>query len=875
MADQFDAFKYLNNRIHEEEEETVFDPKSYLDSSIQQESRKQVTDVNQDKDLLDTLSDYAYNGFSYLRNSLKESSRIAEQQAQSGMQVVRPGITVDPEQARKTTELVLDTAPFVARVGAGIGTGLSGAGLLGSAFAAESAGLATEAITSSIKEYLELSPDEDETLPDFIQTVSQQGLGSQQAVEMVDAKMRETGKNIAYDLAFGGAFSLAGRVASQAVNKAQMVSEVRQQQKLASKQGLFEKVDKIVDSQIKPKTEASALADELGVPQTISTAGPGFESTAHTLSRVPFGRGPMKRGSEAAVKAFDDLINKEISLVGKPLSPSQITDELSVYFKDTEMGEIAKTLPQKKNVLKGYEVGKKLSEAAQSFSKQRQKELSSLYTEARKVVPKNIGIVPSNTLSKIDQFLESIPSVGRTGPVDGMQGFKASDILDKNLVKLKEEILISQSTGKPINIDQWNKFRSHLNEIAYRGAEDTNVKQLKAVASEMLNDEVAFVKKLTDQGAMTDEARKKLVTARQYARDTAEKNELISNISFSPSGQKAFDVARGFDPEQLSRFKGVLDEIDPKAFGEFRDNQFYKLAVNSENPSEHGIEHFVKNYSKMKESGFDKVLFEGSPGLQKEYDRLLKNFNKMNTGKALDDPARSSGLNKLSKLSKAKLNEFQSILKETDPELYDSTLASLLKDMGTNSEGVFSGQTFAKNFDKLDYDGLVGELYKDATVDKLRKISKLVKANETTYNIALDKFTDSYGQIIGGIRAAHILGSGLMGGNNFKLSAATEIVLNGGPMIMSRLYTNPTYVRWVNSVLETPNPSKKQLNMMVGRLIGMASADEDLRYALRDYFAQDSLIQNHYENRIQEFRRQQDRSAAVQNLLLRSPSKAP
>lgn len=866
---ELDAFNMLNSMIDEEEKQRqsqAYDPIQMLDEMIIKEEistletgmRTQQTEPDrQGYDLLDTITDYAYSGFNTIKNSLSQASKSAEADLYRGVQPIKgkEGFNFNKDKALQDINTVLDAAPLAARIGAGVGTGMTGWGLLGSAAAAESAGLITEAATSSIKEYLDLSPDENETLPDFIAKVQSQGITGPDAQAMIQNKVRESGKNFAYDLAFGGAFTAAGMAASYAAGKGKMLYDVMKSSKAASKAERFKKIDAYVDTQLKPATEAARLADELGVSQNAATAGKS--ATIETLASLPSSQPVVKKYAEQAVKELDDLTAREISFIAEPKSSAEITESLSKFMKDTELVEASSVLPVKSSIKKGYEIGYKMKDATKNFTSERGKLIKKAYEDAKSVLPKDVGVLPSNTLKKIDEFLQDIPANSRTPKVS--EGFQTRDLIDKQILKLKEEIELTQATGEPINIMSWSKFRSHLNDIAYRGGEDTNVKQVKAIAQQMLDDEKMFVRKLVDSGNMTPEAQEKLISARKLFQETAEKNELISGISNSASGQKAFDVVRGFDPEQLKTFKTVLDEVDPKAFPEYRDHNFHKLAVNPSNPDEYGIEHFVKNYSKMKESGYADVLFSDSPVAKKEYDRLLDNFNKLNKGKALTDANRGSGLDKLKLMGTSNLKDFTSMLQKHNPELYSETVASLLKDIGTDKGGKFSGITFAKNFDQLDHDNLIRDLVPDSAVQKLRKISTLIQANESNYNIALDTISQRYGQILSYVRGMYTTSRvvapvlGLASGGVTGAAGAgvlSEVSIQMGPRMLAKLYSNPTYVRWINSVLETPNPSKKQISMMMGRLMGMAAADENLKYSLQEFFQMESEMDRYFQYRL-------------------------
>ena len=830
----FDPISYLESvKKERDKEEKKFDPITYLENKITNRPPEE------EPSYLDKISGSLFPGTdNYSKQLAKEATPL------------NPGITMDYERAREDATAALDALPLGVRMGVGIAT--SPMFLPTSIVLSEAAGLGAEGIVSIVKEKLNLDPEED-SLPEFVDKLKEKGFGDKEVQEQVLAKMEDSAKNIAWDGAFGGLFAAGSMIASTAINNAKIIKQAYKTRKDDSLSTMFNKVDSyfedsanIPDGMIRPANEIAERAARTGTPATAS--GAGKSGMISSLAIAPQTKKTVVQQQTEIRDYFNNRVLKEINTIGKIKPKHIIAQEIEDQFKEVGSKRLGAFIPPKKELLTGITIGDKMKDSVKSFESSRSNKISSLYSQADMNIPGSARIEGTNFMEAIDDLTKNVPVLSKSGLKEGLKGYKSkTEILDP----LSEKVIGHlKDTDSKLGISEWDELRKQISKRAWNGPDGTDSKQLKMLGAAMRADEKVFVDKLFSKGELSENAYNKIIKARSLWADTDKKMELARSIVSSGDGYTIFNQANKIDKTKLIEFKSLLDETGEGLFADFRKENLHKLATDPKT-EEISLPVFIKNYENMKDSGVAEVMFGDSPALHKELNTMLGEFKKINGLQSLEKVGRDDPSKALNKLSKVDLGKFKSILSKTNPELLNDSTAFILKSLGSNPAGKFDGLTFANKIGVLEQNGLAKELMPENVWSKVKDIAELVNDNRVSY-VAAGKELEAQGsQMYNMVRVGFGFAGGAAGGAGGALGglAASEAIIQGAPRLFSKLYSNPVYLRWANSVIKTRKITERTEELMLGRLIGMAEADEDLKYNLLELFDLGEKVQSHIDLR--------------------------
>lgn len=750
------------------------------------------------------------------------------------------GVPESPDKVRQK----LDYLPLGVRMGTGIAAGMSGLGIVGASTIAELAGIGADGAVSLMKDYLDIAEPDEPSLTKFIDAAKTEQTPA--AKQMFLEKVSSAAKNIALDSAFSYGAGAAVSALPGLKSKARLIRDLTMEKagvhvperlsEFLSKAG--EKLGFVKDvlnkGVLEPTYDQSRLGDDIvklsdkwGIPVTLSNVG---KSEAEVFfAKMPTTRAMIKDRSTKVVQALDKALDIATgNASGSAKTADDISIELADTLKSTIDDEFMKVLPIKDNIKKGYELGKSLKEGVNDFSKNRSKEYAALYSKAREAIPEGSSLVPKNTLSKIQEIKTRIPQ-GASTDLNQIESFI-------NEMMTKSGGGVDPEQFKNLRVLTNGKFR---NPTPGDAMDD---KLTREILSAMKQDSTEFLKSLPTDAA---DAYSK---ADGVFQDTMDNLNKVASISKSEVADDAFNAAQSFEVERLEALRKILGESKPEAFDELRNQKLYRLFVDPKNPKEFNIINGIKNWNYMKETGYADVMFKDKPGMIKEYDRLASNLERLSKFNRVASDTRGEPLKQMMKLNKMDLSEFKKVITEKDPSLWTNTTSSYLRELGTDN-GVYSPIKAAANWQTIRSSGLAEELFDEKTINNLDEIFKIVDNNRVHYSIDSGSIGDSYGNILMSIRGASTA-AGLLTGNYLTAGLANAGLVLGSKSF-SKLMNSEAYIRFLNSALEIPNPTKKQMGIVTGRLIGISASDPDLAAALRELFgntqtAQERLFESLY-----------------------------
>lgn len=176
-------------------------------------------------------------------------------------------------------------------------------------------------------------------------------------------------------------------------------------------------------------------------------------------------------------------------------------------------------------------------------------------------------------------------------------------------------------------------------------------------------------------------------------------------------------------------------------------------------------------------------------------------------------------------------------IKGTMPQgRFNDLMAFRLVDQGRAPDGTFDPVVLLKNLDKVKSAESKGLLLgasgtqQRETWDKLLTVARLFTTDRVMQNPSGTAGAGAFADVMKGGMGA----SALVGLTHPIAGAMTLAAEIGGPYGMARLLTSDAYRRWLTSAMQTRPSNYVGLSLHLGRLVGIAKAEPELREAIND-----------------------------------------